>query len=162
VDEVFAAELEGVRWFASVGESLPTDLPFDPLPVASWAEGIEHFADPAWDNVQLRARNELSVFLSALYRARFQRWNEVTRAAKARVVEPLATSVWRPFADRYGIGPGFLGGVKWDVLAAIMEHEYRDCSGRPAFFLVLLRVYRAGHVPCGWYGEWPAGRVVVW
>ena len=50
----------------------------------------------------------------------------------------------------------------WLERAAIMEHEYRDCAGRPEYFLHLLRVYRAGHFPCGWAGEWPAGQLLAW
>jgi hypothetical protein len=162
VDEAFAAELRGVRWFASVGQPPAADLPFDPLPVSSWAEGVEHFADPPWDEIQLAARNELTGYLSQHQRERYRQWNEITRGAKVRLIGPLTESVWVPFASRYGLGPEFVSSVSWDVLAAVMAHEYRGCRGRPVFLLDLLRVFRAGHVPCGWYGEWPSGRVVVW
>ena len=70
--------------------------------------------------------------------------------------------IWRPFAERQGLGKAFTDAVSWDVLAAVMEHAYRDCSGRPTLFLQLLQVYRAGHFPCGWSGDWPDGMLLVW
>ena len=78
------------------------------------------------------------------------------------MVTPLAERVWRPFAERHGFGKVFVDCVSWNVLGAVMEHEYRRFQERPEFSLHLLRVYRAGHFPCGWSGEWPAGQLLAW
>jgi hypothetical protein len=162
MDEAFAADVRAIRWFSAVGGK---PLPAFNIParaVASKEEALAHCSDPGWEDVTLEARNQLTGFLSRHHPDRHVAWNQITDAAKSAVVTPLATRVWQPFAERHGLDKVFVDFVSWDVLAAIMEHEYRDCTGRPVFFLHLLDVYRAGHFPCGWAGAWPKGKLLVW
>jgi hypothetical protein len=42
-----------------------------------------------------------------------------------------------------------------------MENAYLDCNHNSFFFLELLTVYEAGHLPCGRRGRWPEGKLVV-
>ena len=44
----------------------------------------------------------------------------------------------------------------------VMENSYLNGGHKVFFFLELLTVYEAGHFPCGWEGEWPKGRLVVY
>ena len=43
-----------------------------------------------------------------------------------------------------------------------MEEMYADSGYDGYFFNELLLVYEAGHFPCGWQGDWPAGRLLVY
>jgi len=162
VDEAFVRGLEAVDWFAACGRSLAIGLPFPTSPVGSWAEAIQRCSDQTWEDATLEAQNRLTEFLHTQHRDRYRDWNDIAIVAKERVVTPLRDRVWRPFAERHGLTKVLANCVSWDVLAAIMEYEYRDCPGRPEYFLHLLRLYRAGHIPCGWSGEWPAGQLFVW
>jgi hypothetical protein len=162
VDESFAQELEAIDWFAACGQSMVASFPFMVATVKSWEEAIELCSDQQWENVTLDACNELTVFLHTYHRENYLDWNVITDAAKQRVVTPLKERIWGPFAEQHGLGKGLLACVSWDVLAAIMEHEYRHCPGKPEFFTHLLQVYRLGHFPCGWSGDWPSGQLFVW
>ena len=162
MDEAFARELEAVDWFAACGQPLIVNLPFPVVPVGSWGEAIERCSQQSWEDITLEAQNRHTVFLHNRHRHDYQHWNTIVDAAKARVVTPLAEQVWRPFAERHGFGKVFVDCVSWDVLGAVMEHEYRRFRERPEFSLHLLRVYSAGHFPCGWSGEWPAGQLLAW
>ncbi len=163
MDEAFAQELEAVDWFAACGQPLAVSLPFPLAPVGGWAEAIERCSDQSWGGRHLGGPQPADGVPSHPPPRRLPgTGTPSTVAAKERVVTPLMDRVWRPFAERHGFGKVLVDCVSWDVLAAIMEHEYRDCPGRPEWFLQLLRVYRAGHFPCGWAGEWPAGQLLVW
>lgn len=162
MNEAFARELEAQDWFVACGQPLTISLPFPVSQVGSWREAIDRCSDQSWEDVTLEARNRLTVFLHTHHRDDYRNWNAITIAAKQRVVTQLMDRVWLPFAEQNGFGKVLVDCVSWDVMAAIMEHEYRDCLNRPEFFLHLLQVYRAGHFPCGWSGEWPAGRLLVW
>lgn len=162
MDEALARELEAVDWFAACGQPLVVSPPFAVSQVGSWGEAIERCSEQSWEDTTLEARNHLTVFLHTHHRNDYRDWNTITDAAKDRIVTPLASRVWQPFAERHGLGKVFVDSVSWDVLAAIMEHEYQNCPNRPEFFLHLLRVYQAGHFPCGWSGEWPAGQLFIW
>lgn len=162
MDNDFARGVEAIGWFSACGREPAVDLPFEAARVGSWSEAIKRCSEQSWEDATLEAQNHLTGFLCMNHRQKYQRWNAIAVEAKACVVTPLADRVWRPFADRYGLGRVFVDCVSWDVLAAIMEHEYQGCDGRPAWFLPLLKVYCAGHFPCGWSGEWPTGRLWVW
>jgi len=162
MDEAFAQELEAVDWFSSCGQPLSVSLPFSIVQVGGWVEAIERCSDQSWEDTTLEARNRLTEFLCAQHHDEYLGWNTITDAAKARVVTPLMNRVWQPFAERHGFSKLFVDTVAWDVLAAIMEHEYQNCHNRPEFFLPLMRVYHACHFPCGWSGEWPVGHLFAW
>lgn len=162
MNEEFVRELKAVDWFAACGKPCEIDLPFPIKSVSNAANAITQCSAKASRHAALEARNRLTMFLSAHHRDDYRKWNAVTRTAKQRVVTPLTKRVWQPFADRLGLGDVLVNRVAWDILAAIMEQEYSACADRPEHFLLLLRVYQAGHFPCGWTGTWPAGKLLVW
>jgi hypothetical protein len=58
--------------------------------------------------------------------------------------------------------PGaFVDTVDWDILHVCMEAEYADVYP-PGFFASQAFWYVQGHFPCGWEGEFPAGRLVLY
>lgn len=160
MDESFAASLRSLPWFERCGETAAFDVPFPSEPVYSWAAAMAACDSPAQEHASLEARNRLTSFLAARFPERDRRWNEITSEVKRGCITPLAEQVWKPFAQSHALGGSFLAAVEWQVLGALMEHEYRDCKGLPRFFSHLLEVYRDGHVPCGWVGQWPAGKLL--
>jgi hypothetical protein len=43
-----------------------------------------------------------------------------------------------------------------------MQNSYLQSGNSAFFFLELLTVYESGHFPCGWQGEWPQGKLLVY
>ena len=162
MDEALATYVEQIDWFSAVGKQPLPAWSMPAVAVASQNQALKYCSARGWEDVTLEAANELTGFLTRRYDERYSQWNDIVIAAKSRIVTPLADRVWQPFAAQRGLGKGFVDCVSWDVLSAIMEHEYRDCTERPIFFLHLLEVYCAGHFPCGWAGKWPAGQLRVW
>jgi hypothetical protein len=111
-------------------------------------------------NALHEASNALSSYLHAHHHRRFQSWNAIVDEAKLRCITPLERNVWLPFAQGRSLDEVFLHSVRWNVLGAVLEHEFRDCHGVPAFSMHLLSVFRHGHFPCGWVGAWPSGKLV--
>ena len=162
MDEAFIQDLQRIDWFGACGQPVSRVQPFHIMPTGSWPEAIAHCSDQAWEDATLQASNRLSAFLHHHHHRDYQQWNALAAAAKTRIVAPLAATRWRPFAEANGLDEVLVDCVSWDVLGAAMEHAYRHCDGRPAFFLPLLQVYRAGHFPCGWSGQWPDGQLLAW
>lgn len=162
MDKSFVRELHNIAWFSACGQPFAVPLPFSAEQVSSWEQAITLCSSQAWEDVTLDARNRLTEFLHSRHRDEYQRWNGIAVSAKELVISSLCDTSWRPFAESRSFPKSFLDSASWDVLGAVMEHEYRNCKGRPDFFLQLLQVYRAGHFPCGWSGRWPGGRLLVW
>lgn len=52
--------------------------------------------------------------------------------------------------------------LKWDLMNFLLEDAYSSLLQEPFFFDGLISVYEAGHMPCGWSGTWPAGKLVIY
>lgn len=162
MDEAFAASVEAIEWFDECEEDWTGELLIPSAGIPTLVEAGDLHDDPAWERVTHAAAQRLKNYIAFNCTREYQNWRSLSEAIQERLTRPLAEEVWRPFAEWYGFDNIFVRGVQWNVLHAALEHEYRECPGRPEFFTHLLEVYRVGHFPCGWEGKWPAGRLLVW
>jgi hypothetical protein len=51
--------------------------------------------------------------------------------------------------------------VQWDILHVCMEAEYADVYP-PGFYASQAYWYVKGHYPCGWQGEFPKGKLIIY
>ena len=158
-----AERVRSIAWFSRVGE--PDDAFDVSMPVErvkSWPAAMKALKSRAWEAATLDARNQLSERLSDTHRDRSRQWNKITADLKRTVIVPLEKKTLEPFREAWGLDVELLHSVRWNVLAALMENAYIDCDHGSFFFHELLTVYEAGHLPCGWIGEWPTGKLVVY
>jgi hypothetical protein len=151
-----------IRWFAHCGEPRDFDLTMAVEQVTSWPQASRALKSRAWATATLEARNQLTAFLSEHHPERDRDWNDVTERFKRDVVIPLTESVWEPYRQRRKLDIKFVHSVEWNILAALMENAYMDCRHGCFFFHELLTVYEAGQLPCGWIGDWPQGKLIVY
>jgi hypothetical protein len=156
-----AARIKAIDWFSKCGEPAESDVTMELERVKTWPQAMKACKTRTWENVELEARNQLTIALHKLDRECYQDWNEITRRFKKNVVMPLTTKFWEPFQKEHGLDVKLVHCVQWDILAALMENAYIGINHGSYFFLELLTIYEAGHFPCGWRGEWPQGSLVV-
>jgi hypothetical protein len=157
-----ATTLRAIDWFAHCGEPISLDLSMTVEQVSSWPEAVESCADVVWENVELEARNQLTIWLHRHDRENYQNWNTLVAEHKAGVLDRLTDEKWIPCQQSRGLDIAVVHSVQWDVLGALMENSYLGSGHRCFFFLELLSVYGAGHFPCGWRGDWPQGALVAY
>ncbi len=158
-----SAQLATFDWFSRCGSPLTLDLSMPVEQVSGWPEAMASSdEEDIWSNVELEARNQLTIWLHLHARDKSQQWNDLTDGLKTSVITPLTEQKWEPYQQRHDLPAAFIHSVQWDVLAALMENAYLETGHRSFFFLELLRVYEAGHFPCGWIGEWPQGTLLVY
>lgn len=156
------ARVRAIQWFVNCGAPCDFDLTMPVERVKTWPQAIKAMKSRAWENATLEARNQLTAFLSQHHPKRDQEWNKITDKLKRKVVTPLTEEVWEPFRQSRELDVKFVHSVQWNILAALMENDYMDCKHSCFFFHELLTVYEAGHLPCGWIGAWPQGKLVVY
>ena len=130
--------------------------------VSEWRAAIACCQDPTWENVELEAQNQLTLWLHLHDHAQYQKWNDIADRHKASVVNPLMEQVVIPYHEKHGLDIALVHGVRWHILGALMENSYLSSGHQAFFFLELFLVYEAGHFPCGWLGEWPRGSLLVY
>lgn len=155
------ARIEQIEWFKHCGEPLAmgTNLPM--IPVTDWGQATLRYHDTYWQYAILEARNVLTRRLDAKFHNEHQKWNTVTKLAKAFLISNV-----RPrlivVQQQQGLDKEFVDTVEWNLLAAMMHDAYYRCLPKTGFFMDVLALHEAGHFPCGWEGGiWPEGKLVV-
>jgi hypothetical protein len=156
-----ATRLEAIDWFSKCGETFHFDLTMKVEQVKTWPQATKILQSQSWEDATLEARNQLTEFLADHHPERFDQWNNITEQFKDELITPLTKKVWLPYQRAHQLDIKLVHNVQWNILAALMENAYLDCNHQSFFFLELLRVYEAGHMPCGWLGNWPNGKLVI-
>ncbi len=161
LDREFIEAIRAIRWFENCGKPCRVAVPFETRMVADWSGAIAASIGLESEDAQLQARNELSLYLHDNHRARYQRWNDIVAAADEQCLNELSEETWQPICLEQGADDRVAISIGLDISLAILAHEYGDCSDRPTFALHRFNLYRGGHFPCGWVGEWPQGFQLV-
>jgi cell wall assembly regulator SMI1 len=159
VDEL-RARLARVPWCARCGQG-PTELglPFPAVWLSTWKETKTRMGSRSWHNAELEASNELTLWLHNNAPDAYQSWNERVARIKATVVAELEP-VWKQRQEELG-GLQLVSELRTIVVGAAMELDYLSFGHPARFFLNLLPVLEAGHLPCGWKGRWPSGELAL-
>jgi hypothetical protein len=149
-------ELEKADWFCRVGVRDTTAA----LLLSSWPEAIQSCGSAEWQDLCLEASNQYCERLAERSRERFNKWNEIAVEMK-RTTEPFVLKKIGPFVRDYDLPPIFEQTIQWDMLHVCMEAEYADVYP-PGFFASQAYWYVNGHFPCGWQGEFPKGKLIIY
>jgi hypothetical protein len=156
------ARLKAINWFSRCGEIVPNPVTMPIIPVSCWGEAMESCAGEQWENLQLHAHNQLTLWLHHYDRVIYQSWNDRVAEFKSALINPLTIEKWEPLRLQLKLTVEVVHCLQWDILGALLEDSYLD-NGHPCrFFLELLTVYEAGQFPCGWDGDWPMGSLIVY
>lgn len=160
IDEKVLDKIRRIDWFHNCGHNLKNDINFAFSYVENWNEARKHYQDSSWENTTLEARNVLTTFLHGKYRNQYLKWNSLAKEVRVFLEEEIVPKI-ELYREKHALDKIFVDSVKWDILNAIMENAYMDCKNVPVFFQELLVVYESGNFPCGWEGEWPEGKLIV-
>jgi hypothetical protein len=153
------ATLEQLRradWFHRVGVR-DTDAA---EVLSSWYEAIESCSSPEWEGLCLEAANQYCARLAEKSAQRFERWNDIAAEIKP-VAQALVRAKIKHVVEENDLPKAFVDTVDWDIVHLCMESEYADVYP-PGFFASQAYWYLKGHFPCGWEGEFPGGKLVIY
>ena len=146
-------KLDSFEWFGNVGVRDTTKA----IVVNSWEEAIASAATLDWENTQLDASNNFTCSLVAVFRPLLDNfWNEYVDMIKPLSVPLVDRKISQETADRELLTQC----AEWDVLHACMETQYLD-HVPPGFYSKHIEWYLGGHFPCGWSGEFPEGKPII-
>ena len=149
-------QLENAVWFANVGVIDTTAA----IVLSSWQEATEHCSSIEWENLCLEAANQYRLRLLERSKERFKQWNEVVERLKPKT-EALVRRKIEGVVRANSLPQVFEDTVRWDILHVCMEAEYADVY-QPGYYASQAYWYVKGHFPCGWEGEFPDGRLIIY
>ncbi len=149
-------QFRDLEWFTSVGLKDLRDVVF----ISSWQDALKNCETLEWENTAIEAANQLSGQIVSVSMERFRLWNLIVRDAKTITVPLVKQKISNVILNNKGLSKRFEGCVQWDILHAVMESEYSDLVA-PSFYANLSQCYLRGHFPCGWDGQYPDGKLMV-
>lgn len=151
-----AEQLLSAPMFSSVGKcpSLQAKI------VVSWSEAITECSKVSYENLRIRGANSICDRLREVHPKLLSTWNDVADENSSLVSRIIVEKV-QPISEVNQLPPIFVTTVRWDIAHLLMEAAYSESIG-PGFFSALSYWYWKGYFPCGWDGDHPAGRVMVY
>jgi hypothetical protein len=153
--------LKKVDWFSRVGQEieLESSMTGKIEQCHSWDEALEA-NNVHWRNIKLRAQNQLTMFLDVKHHELYQTWNDVVGEIKPFIdelfqVNPIETNLSK-VADIETIKKITVQDIRRLLIEASWSH-----LAEPVFFTPVTFWYIKGHFPCGWRGEYPNGKLLV-
>lgn len=140
-------------WFTKLGDAKSEGV----HAISDWKEALHYLEDP--DEVFLTIRNEYSSRLNREHRRAMQQWNDIVTRIKPLIEAPIDANVARLTLDA-GEATRVRDMARWCVLNACVESEYADVANYGRFSEISTWIER-GHLPCGWEGNYPEGRLAV-
>jgi len=167
-------DLGKINWFANTGNfSKEISLSIPIKYIGSSAELIKNLNSNKWANFILYAKNRLSYYIKLFHPEEAKGWNDVARQAHVwyGTIDPLIKSA----TQEYHLLPEALPFIKAILISYFIEqHYYTNLSQDiPQHFDKIIRIFIAGHIPCGWEGSTPknegyeainltSGKILVW
>lgn len=137
------------------------DLGFDVEYVDSETKAKKMINSIKWENTYLEVRGDFTEFLSRNHKDIFNKnWNIVIRQIKSEYMNEIQTKVginWKDEKTKQRV----IDDVKFNILTLFMIDYYSDYY-QSEFFDRMFKIYLAGHLPCGWSGEYPEGKFFVY
>lgn len=163
----FLDELRGFPWYSRLGQPHPEDRRLVRVGFEFVAAGHE---DPyaAWGDAMPRAEAEIERLVFDHRRlSEFQAVGaEIASGVYGTLPDELLVDLERrhgDLVDETGLYPSEMIESPVRLLCgAAREAMLADLAPNLAFFRPLMAWFGAGHWPCGWEGEWPAGRLILW
>ncbi len=148
--------LEKSEWFTKVGVKDTESA----IVLSSWDDTIKSSSQPEWENLCLEAINQLSGRILERSKERYRQWNDVVIELKKTVIPFVKIKIERVSVENK-LSKSFEDSVQWDILAVCIEAEYSDVFP-PAFYASQAYWYVNGHYPCGWQGDFPNGKLIIY
>ncbi|MGG0334915.1 hypothetical protein [Priestia aryabhattai] len=114
-----------------------------------------------WENICLEERNNLTGYLAKnkpeLYN---KNWNVLVREVKTEVLPKVVDKIENQVSI-LGLSSDIANSVKFDIINIIMVLTYEKYYNSD-FYTSMLDIYLSGHIPCGWDGDYPNGKILVY
>jgi len=149
-------QLEEASWFSRVGLKVGPAI----IVVTGWPQAIEQCSSFEWEDLRLASLNQYRKTLAHRSEERLGLWSS-TLADVKKITGPLVDRKIAGVVREHDLPEIFKIRVRNDITGACMESEYADVCP-PGLFTSIGQWYVDGHFPCGWWGAFPLGKLVVY
>lgn len=146
-------------WLQSCGNKDKLELDVEYL--NSWKEAEKKISYSKWENLCIDRHGDLTVFLCLNHGEEYNKyWNEKVGIIKENYISIIEDKI-NPILLGNILSNKILNNMKWNILSLFMLEFYSEFY-TSEFYEDMLKIYLAGHLPCGWSGKYPKGKFIVY
>lgn len=113
-----------------------------------------------WENVRFDARGEVTEFLSRNHPKAYNSfWNKGVQSIRTHVI-PKVEPIIIERIKCLNLDEKVYAYMRMDIINIAMVLSYSEYT-HSEFYEKLLEVYLNGHLPCGWNGSYPDGKMAI-
>ena len=153
----FVDKVMNCVFFTRCGEK--DDFDFEVEYVKTVDKAVKQINSTKWENTYLEAANEFSVFMVRNHMDDFSRANDIIKLAKQKYLVEMGEKVKKAWSDEESKDSIWMD-VSFIMVKLFSLDHYSEYF-KSEFYEHLLEVYLSGHLPCGWKGKYPQGKLIV-
>lgn len=154
----FIEKIQNCPWLKNCGQK--DAFEFDVEYVKDIKAVDKHINSMKWENLCLDKKGDFTVYLCINHKEEYQCWNDLAKEVKSEYMPAISDEVMRILAEKE-MPESVLADVKMNVLSIFMLEYYSEYYSSE-FYDNMLKIYLAGHLPCGWKGSSEDGKFLVY
>jgi len=158
IEKEFVETILNCQWLQRCGQI--DNLGFDVEYLSSKRDAEKNISATKWENICLERKGEFTTYLLKNYKAVCKYWNEEVRVIKEQYISKISEKVNISLMNN-DFSVDILDDIKMNILSIFMLEYYLEYYSSD-FYNKMLKIYLAGHLPCGWIGEYPNGKFIVY
>ena len=149
-------EIEKIKWFSRCGKNIPNNIGFYFFVIDNWKDAIESNFKDNWQDINMKENSDLTNIIG----------DEADYDENYELYSTFFTNRILPLIQEYtiikNIDFSISSNIRNVVINSLFENKYKDKYEFPMIYTKLLNVYKKGHFPCGWDGNYPDGNLLIY
>ncbi len=158
----FFSEFKSLNWFHSVGQPLESDPSISFCRVYGWSQAVR--------SLMSRDSERAFICLAADIHERVQawkgpHWNETVYNPFVEWSSKFVADLIETMASNKHASVGTNWYLRSSISSCLMHRAIEMAflpKGNKSTYAELCELILLGHMPCGWRGRWPKGKIVVY
>ncbi len=161
LDKDITDRLLKINWLSTCGSQEKMNLTNEYVYIKNKKDIQKTVEGVKWGNTCMNATNELTVFLSLHHVDKYHFWNPMVYNAKDVIVSNVA-QVIKDRCKELSIPDKMVDYIFSNIVNIVVTYSYKQYY-ELVFYDDLLKIYEAGHLPCGWIGgKYPNGKFKIY
>ena len=151
-------QLLNIDYFGKCGEPINGLYDFEIYEEKDFDNAVKSLSKISWSNITLEEQNKLTTFLFKNHREDYnEKWNSQAKKNREELIPPIIQKL-----EEKSICKKIIEDTKWLLMSILMYDYYSEFGCKSKILEEVLTIYKSGHLPCGWSGKYPHGKIKVY
>lgn len=158
INKEFYQELLMIDFFNQCGMPVNGLYEFNVYVEKDFDKAIKSLSKTSWSNITLEEQNLLSAYLLKNHRDDYnKKWNQQAKINREKLIPPIVSKL-----EEKNIRKEIIDDTKWLLMSTLMYNYYSEFGIESELLNQILCIWKSGHLPCGYSGKYPNGKLRVY